>query len=79
MCSWAKRTKKDPKKHCCFLYWTKSSKEMEQNVIVEGFNCSKEFRGLLRLGVIGDGDSDVYNEIKIRVVSCHLVTKIECA
>ena len=42
---------------------------MEQKVIVEGFNCSKVFHGLLYLGVIGDGDSGVYNEMRIRVVT----------
>lgn len=52
---------------------------MESEIIVEGFNKSIEFHGLVYQNVIGDGDSSVYHEILNRVQYPNImVRKFEC-
>lgn len=46
ICARALRKKIKAKEHACCLNWTRSSTEMEADIIVEGFSLSIEMHGL---------------------------------
>ena len=79
VCAHQRRKGEQPRKHLCFKNWEKSSREMESDALVEGFQLSEKMHGLRYLRIVGDGDSSVLKEIRTRVSYGHLVEKNECA
>lgn len=70
-----------PKPHTCYKNWGKgqSSSSMEPAIIADGFACSQEMYGLKYARLIADGDSSVYNRIRMtRPYKNTTVEKIEC-
>ena len=51
------------KKHLCFKNWYESSRAMESDIILEGFNMAESKYGLKYIKMIGDGDSSVLDNL----------------
>ena len=76
ICSRAATMKVKPKEHKCFNNWSESSRAMESDIILEGFNEAESKFGLRYLKMIGDGDSSV---LENGPHWCRDLQKIECA
>jgi hypothetical protein len=74
-----KRSEKEPPPHKCILNYKGPSTGMEQDIIVEGFNCSKEQHKLRYKFIIGDGDLSVYSRVVERCRYGRRVEKLEFA
>ena len=80
ICSRAESMKVPAKKHLCFKNWYESSRAMESDIILEGFNMAESRYGLRYTKMIGDGDSSVLdNLMKNGPHWCRDIQKIECA
>ena len=69
-----------PDQHTCFRNWTKSSSEMETDIILEGFLEAERVHGVRYIEFIGDGDSSVYPTLLQNVPGWgYAIKKLECA
>ena len=67
-------------KHRCYLNWTKSSSEMETDIILEGFLEAERVHGVRYTKFVGDGDSSVHPTLLQYVPGWgHTIKKLECA
>lgn len=78
-CAFYARKNVEAKKHTCYKNWDQSSGAMEADVLVEGFQRSKEMHEVEYRTFIGDGDSSVYHQIQSKVDYGRFVQKHECA
>ncbi|KAF4528233.1 hypothetical protein B566_EDAN016008 [Ephemera danica] len=78
-CSTAERLNREPRPHECSKNYDGPSTAMEWNIIVNGFNCSKEVHGLRYKFFIADGDANVLHQVKLQCSYGRSVRKIECA
>ena len=51
--------------HTCFKNWTGTSSSMETSIIVEGFKLSQSMHNLMYKTLIADGDSSMYNNVRL--------------
>ena len=66
--------------HKCFKNWTRSSSEMETDIILEGFLEAERVHGVRYMKFVGDGDSSVYPTLLQNVPGWgHAIKKLECA
>ena len=69
-----------PPSHQCYQIWNGTSCATKADIIVEGFQLSKQMRGVRYLWFIVDGDSSAYHAVVTGVPSYgHFVQKVECA
>ena len=67
-------------KHSCYKNWSKSSSEMETDIILEGFLEAERVHGVRYTKFIGDGDSSVYPTLLQSVPGWgYAIKKLECA
>ena len=80
VCAISARNNVTAPSHQCFHNWSGRSCSMEADIILEGFQQSKNMHVLRYLWLIGDGDSSVYHSVVTGVPSYgHDITKVECA
>ncbi len=66
--------------HVCYKNWSKSSSEMEADIILEGFLEAEMVHGVRYMKFVGDGDSSVYPTLIQNVpVWGPAIKKLECA
>ncbi len=66
--------------HVCYKNWSKSSSEMEADIILEGFLEVEKVHGVWYMKFVGDGDSSVYPPLIQNVpVWGPAIKKLECA
>ena len=66
--------------HICFRNWSKSSSEMESDILLQGFMEAERVHGIRYTRFIGDGDSSVHTTLLQGVpVWGHAIRKLECA
>ena len=66
--------------HACFRNWSKSSSEMESDIILQGFMEAEKVHGIRYTRFIGDGDSSVHVTLLQGVPEWgHAIKKLECA
>ena len=62
--------------HVCFKNWSKSSSEMESDIILEGFLEAEKVHGVRYTQFVGDGDSSVYSTLLTQVPGWgHMIKK----
>ncbi|XP_018566989.1 uncharacterized protein LOC108907691 isoform X2 [Anoplophora glabripennis] len=76
ICARAEYKNYEPKYHICFKNWASSLFSAEQDVLVEGFNCSLKMHNLRYKKFVADGDSSMYTTIKENVSYGQQVEKI---
>lgn len=69
-----------PENHTCYKNWTKSSSEMEADIILDGFKQAESVHGVRYTRFIGDGDSSVEATLVQGVpVWGRYIRRLECA
>ena len=67
-------------KHRCYKNWTRSSSEMETDIILEGFKEAEQVHGVRYTRFVGDGDSSVHSTLLESVPGWgYAIKKLECA
>lgn len=67
-------------KHACFRNWSRSSSEMESDILLEGFMAAERVHGVRYTRFIGDGDSSVHSTLLQGVPGWgYAISKLECA